>query len=356
MEGQSLRVLLDVPGAAGRRCGRRSTAARRATCSPIRPTGSSSTSGAGTTRASASSGPARERPCRAASTGSSPAPGFPAYLSDVLTGTATYNAVAQHRAHQPVRRPGTLTGARLDVNFTNRTLNATIGVTMPVERQRTRAAAGSSRPRTCRSPSARSSPRPPTACGSPTAPARTRIRTPSLYGSFEGSFVGRGARRARWWATASPTDVDEPSNRNTVNGVIGFQGPPQNAAAEYRDGLVSDPDGRALLGARDRNFTTSNRPDEVTANAQGGGQRLRGALSGRRAPVLRPRHRLGGAVRHGPGNGPRVGPLVRRRGDRDRGRNAAVALPRARQPSLRLLGRAERPRLAARSRAPRPTT
>ena len=189
--------------------------------------------------------------------------GFPAYLSDVLTGTATYNAVA-HTQPTSQDTTGTLTGARLDVNFSSRTLNATIGVTMPVSGSNP----GGSWQLTA--------PDVPFTFGTFFASTSDRLRitngsgqnsdsNASLFGSFEGSFVGAGIAGAM--VGYNFTD-DTTSNRNTVNGVIGFQGPPQNQSAEYRDGLVSDPTG-VLSASLDRNFSTSNRPDEVTANAQG---------------------------------------------------------------------------------------
>ena len=62
--------------------------------------------------------------------------------------------------------------------------------------------------------------------------------------------------------------LSNPDLHNTVNGVVGFQGPAQNSGSQYRDGLVSDPTG--VLGtALVRNFNTADRPEEVTLDAQG---------------------------------------------------------------------------------------
>jgi hypothetical protein len=189
--------------------------------------------------------------------------GFPAYLSDVLTGTATYNAVV-HTQPTSQTTVGTLTGARLDVNFTNRTLSATIGVTMPVSGGNP----GGSWQLTA--------PDVPFSFGTFFASTSDRLRitngggqssdtNTSLYGSLEGSFVGAGIAGAM--VGYSFTD-ETTAVQNTVNGVIGFQGPPQVQSAEYRDGLVSDPTG-TLSSSLVRNYSTSNRPGEVTANAQG---------------------------------------------------------------------------------------
>ena len=56
--------------------------------------------------------------------------GFPSYLSDVLTGTATYTRQAATTPTNQFGTLGTLTAATLDVNFTARTLNAVIGIMM----------------------------------------------------------------------------------------------------------------------------------------------------------------------------------------------------------------------------------
>ena len=56
--------------------------------------------------------------------------GFPSYLSDVLTGTAIYTRVGATTPTNQLGTLGTLTSAMLDVNFTARTLNAVIGVSI----------------------------------------------------------------------------------------------------------------------------------------------------------------------------------------------------------------------------------
>ena len=57
--------------------------------------------------------------------------GFPAYLSDVLTGTASYTRQAATTPTNQLGTLGALVSAVLDVNFTARTLNSVIGVTIP---------------------------------------------------------------------------------------------------------------------------------------------------------------------------------------------------------------------------------
>ena len=56
--------------------------------------------------------------------------GFPGYLSDVLTGTATYTRAGATTPTNQLGTLGTLATATLDVNFTARTLNAVLGITI----------------------------------------------------------------------------------------------------------------------------------------------------------------------------------------------------------------------------------
>jgi hypothetical protein len=163
---------------------------------------------------------------------------------------------------------GTLTGAQLDVNFTNRTLNATIGVSMP--------AAGSNAGGSWQL----TAPDVPISFGTFFASTSDRLRITngagqnshtngSLFGSLEGTFVGSGLQGVALGYSIHDQTSSSSANYNAVNGVIGFQGPSQNLNTPYRDGLVSDPMG-VLGSALVRNFATTNRPEEVTANAQGG--------------------------------------------------------------------------------------
>jgi hypothetical protein len=92
--------------------------------------------------------------------------------------------------------------------------------------------------------------------------------TSNIYGSFQGGFVGSGLNGVIAGYNFSDQTSTNPNNFNTVTGVVGFQGPGQNAAAQYRDGLVSDPTG-VLLSGLVANYGTTNRPEEVTADAQG---------------------------------------------------------------------------------------
>ena len=57
--------------------------------------------------------------------------GYPLYLTDVLTGTATYSLLAATSPTNQNNTAGSLGSARLDVNFSNRSLNLNANVSMP---------------------------------------------------------------------------------------------------------------------------------------------------------------------------------------------------------------------------------
>lgn len=193
--------------------------------------------------------------------------GFPAYLSDVLTGTATYTRVVNTPPTNQSNTGGTLTSATLDVNFNNRTLNAALGVTMPAGGTNS---GGSWQLNATNVPFAfnaffaSTSDRLRIVNGAGTSSQNTA----NIYGSLEGSFVGSGLNGAIAGYNFSDQTSTNPNNYNTVTGVVGFQSPGQNAAAQYRDGLASDPAG-ALNGGLVHNYATTNRPEEVVADVQG---------------------------------------------------------------------------------------
>jgi len=193
--------------------------------------------------------------------------GFPTYLADVLTGTATYTRVVNTSPTNQFNTAGTLSTATLDVNFTNRTLNANIGLSIPSAGTN----AGGSWTMAAQDV--------PFAFNTFFASTNDRLRitngsgatsqgNPNLYGGFEGSFVGSGLSGAILGYNLVDQTSSNPANFNNVSGVIGFQGPLQNAAAQYRDGLVSDP-ANALAGELIRSYAVTNRFDEVTVDAQG---------------------------------------------------------------------------------------
>ena len=195
--------------------------------------------------------------------------GFPAYLSDVLTGTAAYTRAG---ATTPTNQAGTLgqlVSSVLDVNFTARTLNATLGITMPAAGG---TAGGSWTMQATNIPFAFNSFLAYTGGGGLTVTngsGQSSASNGRLNGTVDGSFVGATLNGALVGYGLVDQTGSSSTSFQSVSGVVAFQGPSQNAAALFRDGLVSDPKG-ALSGASYiRNFATTNRPDEVTPGEQG---------------------------------------------------------------------------------------
>jgi len=192
--------------------------------------------------------------------------GYPAYLSDVLTGTATYTLVAGTSPTNQNNTVGTLGSATLFVNFTNRTMGLDAAITMP--------SAGSNAggqwhlttgavPFSFNSFFASTSDFLTINNGSTTSTANN-----NLTGSFEGSFVGTGLRGAILGYGISDRTSSNAQNWNFVTGVAALQGDTRlDPSTPYVEGRVSDPNG--TLTSFIETYSTTNRPDEVTADAQG---------------------------------------------------------------------------------------
>jgi hypothetical protein len=89
----------------------------------------------------------------------------------------------------------------------------------------------------------------------------------SLSGSFAGAFVGTGIGAAIVGYGVTDATSNSPANWNVVAGVAALTGTPQDAAAEYREGRISDPNG--TIGEFIRSYATTDRPAEVTSDVQG---------------------------------------------------------------------------------------
>jgi FecR protein len=196
--------------------------------------------------------------------------GFPTYLSDVLTGTASYQRVGATTPTNQLGTLGSLVTTVLDVNFTARTLNATIGISLPA------AGSNSGGAWTLRATNlafAFNQFSATTGSGLvvTNGNGQSSATNANLTGSLDGSFVGSRLNGAivsygvndRTAATATNNNV------NVINGVIAFQGPAQNTATQYRDGLISDPTASLANASFIQSFATTNRPNEVTTDAQG---------------------------------------------------------------------------------------
>lgn len=196
--------------------------------------------------------------------------GFPTYLSDVLTGTASYQRVGATTPTNQLGTLGALVISILDVNFTARTLNATIGVTIPAAASN---AGGSWTLRAANLAFASNSFSATSGSGLVVinGNGQSSATNSNLSGSLDGSFVGSGLNGAILSYGVNDRTAATPANGNVnvINGVIAFQGPAQNTATQYRDGLISDPTGSLSNASFIQSFATTNRPSEVTTDAQG---------------------------------------------------------------------------------------
>jgi hypothetical protein len=187
--------------------------------------------------------------------------GYPAYLADVLTGTATYTLVAATAPTNQNNLTGTLGAARIDANFTSRTLAVQIAFAIP--NIGSWQIGADSVPFAFNTFFGSSGDRVLVTNGS----GQTSRTSSSLTGSFEGSFVGNGLGGAILGYGVSDRTAANPANWQFVSGVAALSGPRQNGTASYREGRVSDPQG--FLADFVRSYATTDRPDEVVVDAQG---------------------------------------------------------------------------------------
>lgn len=194
--------------------------------------------------------------------------GYPTYLSDVLTGTAVYTLVAATQPTNQNNTAGSLGTATLNVNFTNRTLSVNLGVSLPAAGTNgggTWSAVANNVPFALNSFFASTGDRLVVTNGSGTSSTSNS----SLTGALEGSFVGTGLQGAILGYSITDLTSNNSNNHNFVGGVAAFTGPLQNGAAPFREGRISDPGGFLASSDFSRNYSTTNRPDEVTSDAEG---------------------------------------------------------------------------------------
>ena len=198
------------------------------------------------------------------------ASGFPTYLSDVLTGTATYTLAAATSPTNQLNTAGSLGSASLNVNFSNRTLNASLAVSLPGAGGN---AGGSWSMNAQGVPFALNSFYASTSdrlVVNNTATGQSSSTNGDLAGSIEGSFVGPALQGAILGYGIVDQTSSSSTNYNFVSGVAAFSGPAQSGAATFRDGLVSDPTESLASGVTQvRTYATTDRPDEVTGDATG---------------------------------------------------------------------------------------
>jgi hypothetical protein len=188
--------------------------------------------------------------------------GYPMYLSDVLTGSATYTLAMATTPTNQAGTAGTLNSASLDVNFTNRTANVGVSVSMPGSSGGSWNMSASNVPLALNSFFASTSDRLVVTNGS----GQSSSSNSGLTGSVQGSLVGTGLSGAMLGYGLSDHTSSDPSNWSVVSGVAAFTGPTQNGLAEYREGRVSDVAGS--LTQFIESYATTDRPDEVVLDAQ----------------------------------------------------------------------------------------
>jgi hypothetical protein len=200
--------------------------------------------------------------------------GYPTYLSDVLTGNATYTIAQATAPTNQNNTAGTLSTGSLSVNFTNRTLDLSlIGVAIPAAGPNAGGswnATAQGVPFTLNAFFASTSDRLRIVNGSGQSSATNSL----LSGNVEGGFSGTGLQGALLAYGISDFTSTSLANHNSVSGAVAFTGPSQDAAAPFREGRVSDPGGYLANAGFSRNFATTDRPDEVTADAQGAASRF----------------------------------------------------------------------------------
>jgi hypothetical protein len=191
---------------------------------------------------------------------------YPPYLSDVLTGTATYTLVAATAPTNQNNVAGTLGSARIDANFTQHTLNFAANVAIPAQGGASGGSwqvTGDNVPIALNAFFASTNDRLVIVNGT----GQSSRTNGNLGGSVEGSFVGTGLSGVILGYSITDATSSNPTNWNFVNGVAALQGPRQNAATPYREGRFSDADGQ--LSGPVLTYAATGRPDEIVSDAQG---------------------------------------------------------------------------------------
>ena len=191
--------------------------------------------------------------------------GYPPYLSDVLTGTASYTLVGNTSPTNQLNTTGTLGGARIDANFTSRTLGIVLQVAIPAgggNAGGSWSVNGENIPISLNQFFASTSDHL-VITGSGT----NSTQNTALTGSIDGAFVGSNLGGAILGYGITDQTSSSTNNWNSVTGVAAFQGPAQNGNAPYRQGLISDPSGS--LPDFVRTYSATDRPEEVQLDAQG---------------------------------------------------------------------------------------
>jgi hypothetical protein len=189
--------------------------------------------------------------------------GYPMYLADVLTGTASYTLAGATSPTNQNGTAGSIGAATLDANFTNRTLNFGLAVSVPGSAGGNWNLSASNVPISLNRFFGSTSDRLVITNGA----GQSSSTNGNLSGSFEGSFVGTGLTGAILGYGISDRTHANASSWAFISGVAGFSGPAQNGAAPYREGRVSDAAGS--LAEFIRSYSTTDRPEEVVSDTSG---------------------------------------------------------------------------------------
>ena len=189
--------------------------------------------------------------------------GYPMYLSDVLTGTASYTLAGHTTPTNQNGTAGTLNSATLDVNFTNRTTNIGVSVSVPGNGGGSWNMSASNVPLALNSFSASTNDRLVVTNGA----GQSSTHNGNLSGSFQGSLVGTGLGGAILGYGVNDRTSSNSNEWSFVSGVAAFTGPSQSGLAPYREGRISDAQGD-LVSDFIQSYATTDRPDEVLLDAQ----------------------------------------------------------------------------------------
>ncbi|HUL95385.1 MAG TPA: FecR domain-containing protein [Usitatibacter sp.] len=190
--------------------------------------------------------------------------GYPTYLSDVLTGGATYTLVAATSPTNQVGTAGTLGSASLSVDFTNRMLGLSANVSIPAAGSN---AGGNWRLNASNVPIAQNS------FISSTSDtlvinngSATSTSNHQLTGSVGGSFVGNGLGAVILGYGIQDVTSSNANNWNTVSGVAALAGDRQQGSAPFVEGRISDPTGS--LPDLIRSYAATDRTTEIVLDSQ----------------------------------------------------------------------------------------
>jgi len=190
------------------------------------------------------------------------ASGYPMYVSDVLTGTVSYTLAGHTSPTNQAGTAGALNTATLDVNFTHRSVNVGLAVSVPGSNGGSWNMSASNVPLSLNAFSASSGDRLVVTNGA----GQSSSTNNALGGSVQGSLVGTGLGGAILGYGLYDRTNSNSDNWSTVTGVAAFTGPSQNGLAPYREGRISDVAGQ--LGEFIQSYATTDRPDEVILDAQ----------------------------------------------------------------------------------------